>query len=112
MNTLEDCRRKIDVLDEAILATLARRFRLCAEIARYKRDHGLPMLQPARAVAVTLHVRQLACEYGIRTDFAEALFAQIMCESCRLGEEIIAASCQTETQLDSSQPLGSAAGPG
>jgi chorismate mutase-like protein len=101
MNTLEECRREIDVLDEALLSMLARRFRFCAIIAAYKCDRGIPMLQPARAAAVLMRVRGVACDYGISADFAEALFAQIMAESCRLGEQIIAGSCPAEAPLDS-----------
>jgi len=96
MNTLEDCRREIDAFDEAILAMLALRFRACAAIARYKRDRGIPMLQPARAAAVVLRIRRLASEYGIGADLAEGLYTLIMAESCRLGEEIIAANGSTD----------------
>ncbi len=101
MDPLEEYRREIDVLDEALLSTLAHRFRLCGAIAAYKRDRGMSMLQPARARTLLVRVRGLACDYGISADFAEALFGQIMAESCRLGERIIAGSCAAEASLNS-----------
>lgn len=46
--SLEGLRRKIDDTDDEILALLARRMDIAREIGAYKRQHGLPVVQPDR----------------------------------------------------------------
>ena len=48
MAGLNDYRAEIDRIDDELVALFARRMDICAEIARYKRAHGLPVRDDAR----------------------------------------------------------------
>ena len=45
---LKDCRERIDAIDRELVRLFEARMGLAAEIAAYKKAHGLPVLQPAR----------------------------------------------------------------
>lgn len=45
---LSELRCRIDQLDEQLLDLLARRMKVSAEIGSYKKEHGMPVLQPGR----------------------------------------------------------------
>lgn len=45
---LQDYREKIDAVDEKLIALFLERMGLTAEIAAYKAQHGMPILDPAR----------------------------------------------------------------
>ena len=49
---LEPYRRRLDGLDDDIARLLGERFEVCRDIARYKRAHDIPMMQPDRVVIV------------------------------------------------------------
>ncbi len=48
LQTLEECRRRIDELDLRILELLNERTRVVEEIGRAKRSAGLPIYEPKR----------------------------------------------------------------
>lgn len=50
-NELSDLRRRIDAIDARVVDLLSERFSLCADIAEYKRAHGLPILDAEREAA-------------------------------------------------------------
>ena len=52
MSGLQPFRRRLDELDEQIARLLGERFEVCREVARYKSEHEIPMMQPERVVAV------------------------------------------------------------
>ena len=45
---LQDYRRQIDSIDDALVRLFARRMEICAEIAAYKQANGLPVLDAGR----------------------------------------------------------------
>lgn len=59
---LSDIRREIDGIDEALTALFCRRMRLAADVAAYKREKGLPVLDAAREHAVLARAEALAGE--------------------------------------------------
>ena len=81
---LKDYRAAIDGIDRELLALFARRLALCGEIAGWKKEHGLPVLDEARerkklaAVAV-----QSPAEYKAET----AAFFERVIALCRASEE-------------------------
>ncbi len=90
MQTLDDYRHAIDRVDEELLAVLARRFRVCADIAQYKRRFGImQMHQPARATFVKEQAIRAGHRLGLDESFLGALFDLILEEACRLGDQII-----------------------
>ena len=73
---LQDCRREIDRVDRELLALFARRMDLAAEVAAYKRDRGLPVLDSAREKEKLEAIRQGSPE-GLG-DYAVSLFSHLM----------------------------------
>ena len=52
METLDEIRREIDKVDEKIAELFLRRMRAVREVAAYKKERGLPILDEAREEAV------------------------------------------------------------
>ena len=46
---LTQCREKIDELDRQLVALFAERMETAAQVAAYKKEHGLPVLDAARS---------------------------------------------------------------
>ncbi len=59
VNVLDDFRKKIDVLDEALVRLLNARAACALEIGRFKKQAGMPIYQPAREAEVLGHVQSL-----------------------------------------------------
>ncbi len=73
---LEDCRREIDEIDRELVALYTRRMKAAADVAAYKKAHGLPVLDAARERALLSKVASLAGpEYA---DTAAALYTSIL----------------------------------
>ena len=48
MNELEKSRVEIDEIDREMARLFERRMNVCADIAKYKKEHALPIFDPAR----------------------------------------------------------------
>ena len=96
MNGLDPFRRRLDALDDEIARLLGERFEVCREIARYKQAHDIPMMQPDRVVEV--RARYLACgaDVDLPSDFTAALFELLIGATCKMEDELIAASSRAE----------------
>jgi chorismate mutase-like protein len=99
MSGLEPFRRRLDLLDEQITSLLGDRFEVCREIALYKREHEIPMMQPDRVAEVRARYLALGREAALPPDFSDQLF-----------ELLIAATCRMEDELIDSQPAARQAG--
>jgi 4-amino-4-deoxychorismate mutase len=109
MNDLDPFRRRIDRLDEDIARLLGERFETCREVARYKRAHGIAMMQPDRVAEVRAHHLARGEEVGLPGGFAADLFELLIDATCTMEDEIIAErQIVTEGQADPQ----SAAAPG
>ena len=86
---LEPFRNQINDLDEQITNLLARRFEVCAEVARYKKSHDIPMMQPDRVEAVKQRCAELGVKKGLRSQFVREIYSRIIQEACDLEDEII-----------------------
>jgi chorismate mutase-like protein len=82
-------RHRLDEIDRQLTTLLAERFRVCAEVARYKKQHGIPMMQPDRVEAVKQRCAKLGAEKGLRPDFVRTLYSCIIQEACELEDAII-----------------------
>ena len=89
-------RQRLDELDEQISRLLGERFAVCREIASYKREHEIPMMQPERVV----HVREGYLERGERAglpqEFSLALFEVMIDATCKMEDELIGVADGTE----------------
>jgi chorismate mutase len=87
---LEPFRRRLDVLDNEIARLLGERFDVCREVAAYKREHDIPMMQPERVVEVRERYLARGDEVSLPPEFTAALFELLIGATCKLEDELIA----------------------
>jgi len=78
---LDDLRRQIDTVDTRLVALLAERRDLVAQVAQYKSIHGIPVYVPEREAALLAARRTEAAQAGVSPDLIEDLLRRIMRES-------------------------------
>ena len=89
MSDLDSFRARLDSLDDRISKLLGERFEVCREIAQYKREHGIPMMQPDRVAAVRARYLARGAEVDLPPDFSEALFELLIAATCAMEDELI-----------------------
>lgn len=57
---LQELRKKIDSEDEALVAAFVARMRVCADIAQYKKEKGIPVLDKSREQEKLDKIRKMA----------------------------------------------------
>jgi chorismate mutase-like protein len=92
---LEPFRRQLDFLDGEIARLLGERFDVCREVAYYKREHDIPMMQPERVIEVRERYLRRGAEVNLPADFTAALFELLIGATCKLEDELIAAEPST-----------------
>ena len=85
---LERLRAEIDALDGQVLALLARRFRLVADIAREKARLGRAIADPEREARLVQGFEQAGRELGLEARLCTELLAAILATSKRLQERV------------------------
>lgn len=90
-NGLEPYRARLDGLDDEIARLLGERFEVCREIARYKREHEIPMMQPHRVEAVRERYLARGREAKLPAEFAADLFELLIAATCKEEDELMAA---------------------
>jgi len=88
---LEPYRRRLDQLDDEIARLLGERFDVCRDIARYKRAHEIPMMQPHRVDAVRARYLVRGEEVNLPPDFTAGLFELLIAATCKEEDELMAA---------------------
>ncbi|HEY7961055.1 MAG TPA: chorismate mutase [Solirubrobacteraceae bacterium] len=89
MSGLEPFRRRLDDLDEEIVRLLGERFAVCREIARHKRAHGIPMMQPDRVAQVRARYLDRGAARELPADFTSGLFDLLIGATCRMEDELM-----------------------
>lgn len=74
-------RDQIDEVDKALLALLARRLELVAEVGEVKSQYGLPIYVPEREASMLSSRRQEAEKLGVPPDLIEDVLRRVMRES-------------------------------
>ena len=82
-------RERIDTIDEKLVRLIHERFEICKDVAVYKSENDIPMMQPGRITEVIAKWRRLADEFSLNPDFTEKLYQLIVEEACILEDEII-----------------------
>lgn len=85
-------RARLDVLDEQIARMLGERFDICREVAAYKSEHEIAMMQPDRVAQVRARYLARGAEVGLPADFTESLFDLLIGATCKLEDELMADS--------------------
>ena len=77
---LIDLRDQIDVIDEELVRTLARRFAITSEVGRIKAENQLESVDRAREQEKLARLKMLAQEESLNSDFVLELFQDIFRE--------------------------------
>jgi chorismate mutase-like protein len=88
-NGLEPFRRRLDEIDEQIAKLLGERLDICREVAVYKSEHGIPMMQPDRVKVVRERYLSRGAEAGLPEQFSADLFDLLISTTCRLEDELM-----------------------
>lgn len=85
---LQECREKLDVIDKKIVELFEERMAVSEEVARYKEEHGLPVLDESREKQKLESVRSQVKEENNK-EAAAQLFEKIMELSRARQEQIL-----------------------
>ena len=86
---LQRLRDQINEVDRQLLALLTRRRHLVLEVAAYKSEKGMPVMQTDRVVEVLETRGRWAVESDLDPTFLRDLFQRIIDQSCRDEEKAI-----------------------
>ena len=82
-------RKHIDRIDNVIINALAERMSLMPEVAKYKKEHDIPVTDEAREIAIMDKLKKIAAEHDLDESFVEEIFLSAFNESKRIQSEII-----------------------
>lgn len=86
---LQGFRDRLNPIDEEIARLLGERFQICREVAEYKEERGIPMMQPARMAEVLDRYLARGAEADLPAEFTEALFELLIESTCKLEDELM-----------------------
>lgn len=89
-NGLTPFRKRLDEIDDQIARLLGERLDICREVASYKSEHDIPMMQPDRVEAVRERYLKRGAEVNLPQDFTARLFDLLIETTCRLEDELMA----------------------
>lgn len=84
---LEECRKEIDQIDTQLLQLYLRRMQTVIEVARYKKEHGLPVLHPKREQEII--DRQTAQSPEALRPYVRELYQTLMATSRAYQEQLL-----------------------
>ncbi|MBQ8098613.1 MAG: bifunctional 3-deoxy-7-phosphoheptulonate synthase/chorismate mutase type II [Bacteroidaceae bacterium] len=87
--SLKSLRQQIDELDNDLIQQLSKRMRISREIAQYKKDHNVAVVQTGRYNEILDKRGAQGVLCGMSSDFMKAIFEAIHAESVRQQIEII-----------------------
>ncbi len=89
MEKLAQYRTLIDSIDNQIIDLLGRRYAVCRDVACFKKERDIPMMQNGRVDQVKERCASLAVVHGIDPEFIRELYTLIINEACRVEDRII-----------------------
>jgi len=97
--SLEPFRRRLDTIDDEIARLLGERFEICREVARYKSEHEIPMMQPDRVVEVRNRYLARGAEVDLPAEFTADLFDLLIAATCKEEDALMdAAAAEAEAR--------------
>jgi 4-amino-4-deoxychorismate mutase len=82
-------RQRLDPIDAEIARLFGERFQICREVAEYKSEHCIPMMQPERVAEVRARYLARGAEVDLPEDFTAALFELLIGATCKLEDELM-----------------------
>jgi 4-amino-4-deoxychorismate mutase len=95
-NGLGGFRERLDPIDEEIARLLGERFQICREVARFKSEHGIPMMQPERVAEVRARYLARGADAALPADFTADLFELLIGATCKLEDELMEETATSE----------------
>lgn len=89
MNVLSNFRKRIDLIDELIVELISKRVDICREVALYKKEHAIAMMQPSRVELILNKMEDFAAQKSIPVGLMRKLYETLIESMCLLEEEII-----------------------
>ncbi|MGD9735245.1 MAG: chorismate mutase [Solirubrobacterales bacterium] len=86
---LQPFRERLDAIDDEIARLLGERFRICREVAVYKSEHEIPMMQPGRVQIVRQRYLDRGEAATLPADFTGELFDLLIAATCREEDELM-----------------------
>jgi chorismate mutase len=86
---LESYRRRLDAIDDEIARLFGERFDVCREVAVYKSENEIPMMQPDRVAVVRGRYLERGAEAGLPEDFSGDLFDLLIAATCKAEDELM-----------------------
>jgi 4-amino-4-deoxychorismate mutase len=86
---LEPYRRRLDEIDDEIARLFGERLQICREVAVYKSENEIPMMQPDRVKIVRARYLARGAEHELPEDFSADLFDLLIATTCRLEDELM-----------------------
>jgi chorismate mutase len=99
MSGLEPFRRRLDGIDDEIARLLGERFDICREVALYKRDHGIPVMQPSRVEEVRARYLARGAQVDLPAEFTGDLFDLLIAATCKAEDELMEAEAAAVPEL-------------
>jgi chorismate mutase len=93
---LDPFRRRLDEIDDQIAGLLGERFAVCRDVAQYKREHAIPMMQPERVREVRARYLARGAEVDLPRDFTNDLFELLIGATCKMEDELIGTPAAAE----------------
>jgi len=87
---LQPFRDRLDLIDDEIARLLGERFQICREVAVYKSEHEIPMMQPGRVEIVRQRYLDRGAAARLPAEFTAALFDLLIAATCREEDELMA----------------------
>jgi cytochrome P450/chorismate mutase len=105
-NGLGKFRERLNPIDEEISRLLGERFQICREVAEYKDEHGIPMMQPERVAEVCARYLARGAEAGLPEDFSADLFELLIGATCKLEDELMGKANASSGDAEAALPPG------
>jgi chorismate mutase len=86
---LDPFRRRLDEIDDEIARLFGERLQICREVAVYKSEHGIPMMQPERVNVVRERYLARGAEHDLPAEFSGDLFELLIGTTCRLEDDLM-----------------------
>ena len=87
MNQLTRYREEISCLDRQLIDLVSRRFLICLQVAEYKKNNDIPMMQHGRVTEVIDAGKAYGRKKRVDEAFIEKLYGLIISEACRIEDE-------------------------
>jgi 4-amino-4-deoxychorismate mutase len=86
---LEPLRQRLDLIDDEIARLLGERFQICREVAVFKSEHEIPMMQPDRVKIVRQRYLDRGAEAELPAEFTADLFELLIAATCKAEDELM-----------------------